>query len=408
MGNAVVYVGNFFFPNGNASGKRVHGNLKAIQDAGYVPYAIGFHTDNEKIKKQEVDGIISYSIQYCTGSKRLDNRKPYGFFLDSIRKISAEDDVKVVIMYGSLGTVGFNKRIIRFCNRKKIVVLYDLVDMFNKPSKNNLLRYIVKKWELAQLQNCVIRRCDGGIGISSYIQKNVFGGMCSIVVPPLAIMKSKPVLKKDNFPIVIAYATYMSDKNRPVAEWKDRVDAIVDLGISLVESNIKNFCFKFIGFTEENLIDMFVNEEKEKYRERLRSLHENIIFLGPCTNEVAQNEIMNSDFTILLRDSKVSTNAGFPTKVSESLALGVPVLSNLTSDLGSYIIDGKNGFLLKDPSETKQNLEILKRVLLLDFSQINEMKMTAIEDCAFDYRKYSDCFGEFLRQIEGRKKDDLE
>lgn len=81
MGNAVVYVGNFFFPNGNASGKRVHGNLKAIHYAGYVPYAIGFHTDNEKIKKQKVDGIISYSIQYCTGSKRLDNGKPYGFFL---------------------------------------------------------------------------------------------------------------------------------------------------------------------------------------------------------------------------------------------------------------------------------------------------------------------------------------
>lgn len=408
MENAVVYVGNFFFPDGNASGKRVLGNLKAIQDAGYVPYAIGFHTDKEEIKKQEVDGIISYSIQYCAGSKRLNNKKPYAFFLEVLRNISVEDNVKVVIMYGSLGTVGFNKRIIEFCNRKKIAVVYDLVDMFNKPSKNNLLRYIVKRWELSQLQNNVIKKCDGGIGISSYIQKNVFGDLCSIVVPPLAIIKSKPILRKDNSPIVIAYATYMSDKNRPVAEWKDRVDAIVDLGISLVESNIKNFCFKFIGFTEENLIDMFVNEEKEKYRERLRSLHENIIFLGPCTNEVAQNEIMNSDFTILLRDSKVSTNAGFPTKVSESLALGVPVLSNLTSDLGNYIFDGKNGFVLKDPNEIEQNFDILRRVLLLDYGQINAMKMSTFEDCAFDYHKYSDHFGIFFRRLVERKKDDLE
>lgn len=403
MGNAVVYVGNFFFPNGNASGKRVFGNLKAIQDAGYAPYAIGFHTDNENIKKQKVDGIISYSIRYCAGSKRLDNRKPFAFFLDVLSNILAEDDVKVIIMYGSLGTIGFNKKIIGFCNRRKIAVLYDLVDMFNKPSKNNLLRYIVKKWELSQLQNNVIKRCDGGIGISSYIQRNVFEGMCSIVVPPIAIMNSKPIMRKDNSPIVIAYATYMSDKNRPVAEWKDRVDAIVDLGVSLVKANIKNFCFKFIGFTEENLIDMFVKEEKEKYRDRLRFLREYITFLGPCTNEVAQNEIMNSDFTILLRDSKVSTNAGFPTKVSESLSLGVPVLSNLTSDLGNYIYDGRNGFVLKDPNETKENLDILKRILLLDYSKINAMKLSAYEECAFDYRKYSDCFGVFFRQLVERK-----
>lgn len=408
MGNAVVYVGNFFFPDGNASGKRVLGNLKAIQDAGYVPYAIGFHTDKENIRKQEVDGIISYSIQYCVGSKRLNNKKPYAFFLDVLRNISVEDDVKVVIMYGSLGTVGFNKRIIEFCNRKKIAVVYDLVDMFNKPSKNNLLRYIVKRWELSQLQNNIIKRCDGGIGISSYIQRNVFGGMCSIVVPPLAIMNSKPILRKDNSPIVIAYATYMSDKNRPVTEWKDRVDVIVDLGVSLLESNIKNFCFKFIGFTEENLIDMFVKDEKDKYIKRLLSLHEHIIFLGPCTNEVSQKEIMNSDFTILLRDSKVSTNAGFPTKVSESLSLGVPVLTNLTSDLGNYVFDGKNGFVLNAPNEIKQNLDILKKVLLLDYTQINAMKVSAFEDCAFDYNKYSDHFGSFFRQLVERKKDDLE
>ena len=123
---------------------------------------------------------------------------------------------------------------------------------------------------------------------------------------------------------------------------------------------------------------------------------------------MAQNEIMNSDFTILLRDSKVSTNAGFPTKVSESLALGVPVLSNITSDLCNYIIDGKNGFVLKDPNDNKKNLEIMKRILLLDYSQINAMKLLTFEDCAFDYRKYSDCFGVFFRQLVVRKQNDLE
>ena len=39
--------------------------------------------------------------------------------------------------------------------------------------------------------------------------------------------------------------------------------------------------------------------------------------------------------------------AGFPTKFAESLANGIPVITNPTSDIESFISHGKNGFLAK-------------------------------------------------------------
>ena len=53
--------------------------------------------------------------------------------------------------------------------------------------------------------------------------------------------------------------------------------------------------------------------------------------------------------------------AGFPTKVVESLALGTPVITNLTSDLGFCVFDGRNGVILDARSEQDASPEAVAR-----------------------------------------------
>lgn len=40
--------------------------------------------------------------------------------------------------------------------------------------------------------------------------------------------------------------------------------------------------------------------------------------------------------------------AGFPTKFVESITAGTPVLTNQTSDLADYLVEGEIGFWLVD------------------------------------------------------------
>ena len=57
-----------------------------------------------------------------------------------------------------------------------------------------------------------------------------------------------------------------------------------------------------------------------------------------------------ADFTVLLRPDARFAHAGFPTKLVESLSLGVPVLANVTSDISEYVRDGREGILLAGPT----------------------------------------------------------
>ncbi|MBK8573116.1 MAG: hypothetical protein IPN91_10800 [Holophagaceae bacterium] len=56
---------------------------------------------------------------------------------------------------------------------------------------------------------------------------------------------------------------------------------------------------------------------------------------GQVTNAEALAQVRRADFSVLLRHRQRYAMAGFPTKVPESLAVGTPVLCNLTSDRGT-------------------------------------------------------------------------
>ncbi|HQM85931.1 MAG TPA: glycosyltransferase, partial [bacterium] len=105
------------------------------------------------------------------------------------------------------------------------------------------------------------------------------------------------------------------------------------------------------------------------------------------------------DFTILIRDDKRETRAGFPTKVSESISCGTPVITTKTSDLEDYIIEGKNGFFINiEPFEYSKDefLEIMK----MDKKRIFEMKMECVDSGAFYYEKYTDKILSFINNLK--------
>ncbi len=318
----------------------------------------------------------------------MNNRQPMCAFVEAIKTEMAQGVVSAVIMYGTLGSTGFNSQVIRYCHKKNVRVLYDYVDLFDKPSKNNLLRYFMKMRENRCLQKKVLPACDGYIAISRYLKNLVPHPEKAVIIPPLATeVVAAPGNSNDT--ICVSYASYISDKNRPVSEWKDRLDAVVNAFYGLfVKEGIDNFLLQFIGFVKDDLIAMFPYEQQDEYRQKLAHMKKNVVFCGKMSNAAVRQMIYDSDFTILLRDSKTSTNAGFPTKVSESMAMGVPVLANITSDIATYMTDGENGIVLPPPDDVAAISQKLKKVLSLSVVQRQKMKATTISTCKFHFSQY--------------------
>jgi len=62
--------------------------------------------------------------------------------------------------------------------------------------------------------------------------------------------------------------------------------------------------------------------------------------------------LASSHFTYLMRDPDAGfARYGFPTKIAESLAAGCPPITNITSDLGSYLRDGVNALVCADQTD---------------------------------------------------------
>ena len=111
--------------------------------------------------------------------------------------------------------------------------------------------------------------------------------------------------------------------------------------------------------------------------------------------------IYDSDFTIFFMPNRKSSNAGFPTKLAESMSVGTPVITNKTGDIGLYLIDKQNGFLLEDDS-LKSIEEVLNHIIKMNIHDMVRMREMArkMAEKEFDFSKYIVPMKEFIKEIK--------
>ena len=111
-----------------------------------------------------------------------------------------------------------------------------------------------------------------------------------------------------------------------------------------------------------------------------------------------------ADYSIFIRPRRRSSDAGFPTKLAESMAVGTPVITNDTGDVGLYIKDGENGYLLSEGTADELTAvlkEILKEGAYLRRLQRRNARRTAEQ--VFDYRGYRETMTKFIDEV--RRKE---
>ena len=83
--------------------------------------------------------------------------------------------------------------------------------------------------------------------------------------------------------------------------------------------------------------------------------------------------------------------AGFPTKISESISFGVPVITTVTSDLEDYVFDNENGYFL--------DYEISDQTVNNFIEILENRKNLNIKSNPFFYKNYSSKLSHFFESI---------
>lgn len=364
MNKSILYLGGFELPDKNAAAQRVLSNAMLLRELGFDVYFMGISKDIDKAPRI-VNGFVSNPIPYAQSIKQW------------MHQILSFIDTKIIYNYNPDYVVLYNfpavasLRILKACHKNGIKVIHDITEW--EASKGYSLRTIIRKLDITLRMHYCIPKMDGVIAISRYLYDYYKQYTKVILVPPLINLEAdkwkRNRILSSGEKVRLVYA------GNAGFGVKDRLDIIVE---SVKQHHTMQL--DIIGMTKEDYVKGygFFPEECD-----------NIVFHGRVEHTKAIDAVQNADFQFLIRDDNLKNKAGFPTKFVESMACCTPVIATLTSNIGDYLQDGKNGFIV----DTNRNLDcVLDSISNLSSERIVKMKEFCKQITDFDYREYKSDF----------------
>lgn len=254
----------------------------------------------------------------------------------------------------------------------KYKVVYDSVEIYLPKGVFKTI-FSPNTWNHLIGYNFLIRFFDGAICISSYLQKkHKRQGLKTVILPPIFLNENTEIkhdIRSVNIPnrkIKILFYGFPGKKD-------------------LLNNLVKVFLFsKLLTKKFEVTIIGLNNNQYKKYcnENGIFEFPENFIIKGKLGSDEVYKELMDTDFTFLQRPYTISTKAGFPSKLVESLFFKVPSVLNLTSDMDKYEID-KCSVVCKDDS-----VESLQNALTFVTNMKNQEITSLKDNCKTIYEKY--------------------
>lgn len=371
----ILYIGGFDLPDKNAAAQRVIANSKALRELGLDVKLIGL---------DKTPGTFCFEGFECINLKYPSTITEWCAYLATINHyLPYLNDVQpqYVIAYNH-PAVALSK-LVDYCKKRGIKTVSDCTEWYTPAG--NIIHKTIKGWDTKKRMTDVHLRMDGIISISRFLHEYYQAkGVKSLLLPPLVDMqdgkwhvedRDEPSAREE---ILLTYAGSPGHK--------DALDKLVCIVSSLPEE--LKVRFEIVGLDKQQFINAY------QYKD---SISERVHFNGRLPHEDTLRLLSKSDFQIFIREDNITTKAGFPTKFVESISAGVPVLTNLTSNIGDYLSAGVNGYPLDVTNDETLKASLL-RVLEQTREAINDLKKS-IDREIFDYRKYVPEIKRFIENI---------
>lgn len=388
---SIIYVGPYSFPNGGAAARRILGVLKSMKAAGFeVKVAcgqmakagqspewfedIGVHSLNERTA-EHLPRLLKHMAYLTMGRKTV-------AWLDAL-----EDKPHTVVLYSGYSPYLFH--LLPWARRNGVRLVFDAVEWYDPASPMGWFSPYQLNIELAM--RFLLPKVGHVISISEYLHQYYLAHGCqSVLVPPTLDVAATPVNTEGRDPQRPLKLVYAGSPGR-----KDLLDNILEAVLRLRRAG-HALHLSVAGISERDA------EPYNAVRSRTAGeVSAGVEFLGMLSHDASMSLVRKADFSLLLRHDARYSRAGFPTKFVESLAVGTPVIANLTSDLHRYLKDDETGFACTGPAP--EDLEVaLKRAKTLTREQHSDMRARCrkVAAEAFDYRAFVAPFSSFFRSAE--------
>lgn len=374
--NVILIVTTNKYPNGDAGAIRQHMMARILQKRGYKVFVIGFGDKTKGVQSYENVKFISLRSENSNLLSRLFARLLFGY--RAFKYANQIKNVKGLLIVDGLPDLF--RRALKYARRNNIPVIHDSVEWYS-PEEYKYGKLSLEYLQKEYTNKIGIRLPIKIIAISSYL-KEYFEerGLKTIRVP--VIMDSSqitPKFTKKNEKTIFVYAG---------APGKKDYLHIMLAGFSKLPSEIlSNIEVHIIGINKDQLQNHCCVTQ-----EVINNLGTALIVHGRVPHSEAIEWVKNANATLLLRDDQLRyAKAGFPTKVVESMMYATPVICNVSSDLGMYLRNAENSYIVSECTETSFCETVLK-FINTPLELQNSININARKDAEryFDINNYSE------------------
>lgn len=383
----IAYVAPFAFPEGGAGARRVLGNAQSLVAAGYDVVVVSAQVDGSGGSLRAFSpgiSIMSTGERDAEHLPRALKRARYVFMGSRTRDWIAAAPVPpaAVILYS--GYTPYLMHLTGLCRRRGIPLIFDAVEWYTASSTAGFLAspYL---WNTELAMRMLIPRLDGVIAISSYLADYYRSrGLAVAQVPPTLDTSAVAPRVEEGAVTGLTRLAYCGSASN------DRLDLVI-AALKKVDPQGERFRLDIAGPSADEVAALLGRRQAAGLPTWLRS-H------GRTSHAQSLEITRAADFSIFLRNINRVSTAGFPTKFVESLALGTPVITNLTSDLGEVLRDGENGLVCPSPA-VEALVPVLERAHGTRKPVLARMRKVAraTAETRFDYRRHD---AELVRLLE--------
>lgn len=372
----VLFIVGTSFPSGSASSSRALNLVRLLKSVGCKVHVIADHISNTK---QNLD-VCSF--------ERIENKpnKPVGVLsFEKAKEYCKKNKVDIVLMNAKSDRFNLFANYCNMNNIKLIVENCEWYDYSNYKLGKKDPDFLLNE----EMLNNGFRKADGFISISRLLHNyNIGLKKLSIRIPTILDVKN-------------TIARIEPNKGKIKLIYTGRPGKSKELLLPIIQALLSepkfynNIEFHIYG---PDLLHVLYNINFKILT--LFQARKCVHIHGFVKQEEILSLIRNADYQIFLRPDRKSSNAGFPTKLAESMSVGTPVITNDTGDISLYLKDSINGFMLND-NTAEDVAAVCSKIMKISFDERKHQRCACkkTSEDSFDYRIYKDSILKLLKKI---------
>jgi glycosyltransferase involved in cell wall biosynthesis len=330
-------MGNFPYPHGFAGTKRVQKFIDYLSSINITPRILVLRQGGEQVAISQLSGYCN-SVYYRTigyGLKlgpSLLYKLPLFFILGAYFLLKWRKKHSANYLYCYNGLDIENLFFVLLAKAVGYYNIFDVVEEFSYLQEQPHLLAKVKNKSWVFLDRHIFKIADGIVVISKYL-KNKYDQRNHKQIPVQLIPISakccsfgSETKRSANSPVKFVYAGSFAEKDDLLTLIK---------AFERVQRRKKNCKLLLTGKGSQ------VQLVKHEIRE-----HRSIKYVGYLPEGKFYEFLAKADVLCMTRTNSAYANAGFPFKLGEYLATGKPVIASNVGDVGIYLRDGQDAFLV--------------------------------------------------------------